>query len=1392
MQKLSDSKKYRFLELLSENTLVQTWFAYNIISEQLCIVKVPSTTADLNNEIKLTFLERSFDSQQCIKSHKITTAIGKTVENGIIQIEYPYLNPKRWRNMTSDDFWRYFPVSLIQVCIIVDYLHFLDLVHCDLKLSNFLIDTSSDDPKITLIDLDFLCPEGTSAQAKIFGTPKHIAPELFDNRKIGYFADNYSLGIILSDCINYLEGDDSRQSNEISSVINNINDLVSKLITKQPTLRPSILINSLEQYKIIDKKKVKIGQKTLLTALLVSKYWTEKKLSLRKKKGLNEFLHSKNNIFGLHDEFVTDLNLLLKKNQLKFLMLFKQLIEKSEITMYEHYWQFDVSDSLLNLIYEQADTIYSDCKLITSNRNFYIESVLEIARDINRSGKSEAVLKSFLILQNSLDLMTNKVDSKKKNTKIEILRALSILTGKLGRIDDSIKYLTCLLELLRENNNDALKIIYRLSFLEMAKHRFKKSEEWIGCGLTFAKKLKNIEIQEDLLRLKAWILSQRGENDQSKKLLFNAEKIAKKNGYDELLSKVYHDIGMLYRREGDFLRAEKFLLKSAKIYKILDLKSGLSSIYGNLSVISFEQSNYRKAIEYGELALNAADQVLNNTIVNNVFLTLAVANSRLNNSYKVAYWLEKIKVSDLFKNSRVFKQRYYLCKGTAESNLGDYQKAKDSLNLGKYFTHPDDPQRYVAESEAVLAEIALYQSNSSSCLEHIENSKVRFSQLQDSSSLAEIDLIEKLNNEINLGIDQRSELISILKNLIQSRCHLFAATCLLYILISKKGNDISSALKTAAPLSSMIKSGDIPIYKAIAQLVNTRGNLLRKRRTNVSNLKKCYRILDSSGQKFFAYFLCNQIADHYLINSQIKLSAAFLKHSRQIADTLNNTHFSEISNDKLSELDAKSAETFLVQKTIFGISEILNEIDDYESAVNKLLDFVIEEVGAERGALLLASTDNPGKLKIKSSVNCDKKSLKDIESISRSIPAYVSKQQKPLIIDDAQYNKRTKEFRSIVIHNIRSVICIPITNGGNNIGVLYLDHHTIPGLFDVGDIMFVKSIANFISIVLSSLQNYRDADMSRQQLKRQLEDLGIKNKIVYRSKIMSELIDKLPDIAKSKASVLIMGESCTGKELVCDYIHKVSARASEPLVILNSSAIASTLIESELFGVARKVATEVEPRDGKFSAADGGTLFLDEIGDMPIEIQAKILRVVEEQVFEKVGSNISISVDIRFIYATNKDIKKLIEQDKFREDLYHRINTIEIVVPPLRERPEDIPELVNHFMNKFLPDENERPTFSEGAMHCMLSYRWPGNIRELRNLVERICILQKGDEIKIKDLPISIAESTEADSDLLLNAKIYELLQQHKGNQSKVASILEIPLSTLRRKIKKFNLDQDI
>jgi DNA-binding NtrC family response regulator/tetratricopeptide (TPR) repeat protein len=242
--------------------------------------------------------------------------------------------------------------------------------------------------------------------------------------------------------------------------------------------------------------------------------------------------------------------------------------------------------------------------------------------------------------------------------------------------------------------------------------------------------------------------------------------------------------------------------------------------------------------------------------------------------------------------------------------------------------------------------------------------------------------------------------------------------------------------------------------------------------------------------------------------------------------------------------------------------------------------------------------------------------------------------------------------------------------------------------------------------------------------------------IIAASPAMNRLLDMVEKVAPTRASVLICGESGTGKELVARALHSLSPRQDQPLVIINCAALPETLLEAELFGIEKGVATGVQARAGKLEQADGGTVFLDEIGDMSLLLQTKLLRALQERSFERVGGSKTITVDIRFVAATNRDLEKAVKAGEFREDLYHRLNVISLELPPLRERPEEIPLLVEHFVRTY-SEEFMRPVhaLTSSAMDFLLRYSWPGNVRELRNVIERAVILAKEGVIAAEDLP---------------------------------------------------------
>ena len=315
--------------------------------------------------------------------------------------------------------------------------------------------------------------------------------------------------------------------------------------------------------------------------------------------------------------------------------------------------------------------------------------------------------------------------------------------------------------------------------------------------------------------------------------------------------------------------------------------------------------------------------------------------------------------------------------------------------------------------------------------------------------------------------------------------------------------------------------------------------------------------------------------------------------------------------------------------------------------------------------------------------------------------------------------------------------------------------------------------------------------------------------IIGKSKLMKEIFKVVKQIADSKSTALIMGDSGTGKELISRAIHYNSNRKSYPFVTINCAAIPDTLIESELFGHEKGAFTNaIERKLGRFEVAHQGTLFLDEIGELSLATQAKILRFLEEKEFNRVGGSKTIKVDVRLITATNKNLNQLIKNGSFREDLYYRINVIPIVIPPLRERKEDIPILIDHFINKFSVENNKNVKgISKEALELLMQYEWPGNVRELENLVERVIALTFNEYIQLNELPLSFKNIPKINGlkEYILDGKvsflqaeeeferevILDALKKTNYIQSHAAEILGISRRILKYKMDKLGINQN-
>jgi len=340
-------------------------------------------------------------------------------------------------------------------------------------------------------------------------------------------------------------------------------------------------------------------------------------------------------------------------------------------------------------------------------------------------------------------------------------------------------------------------------------------------------------------------------------------------------------------------------------------------------------------------------------------------------------------------------------------------------------------------------------------------------------------------------------------------------------------------------------------------------------------------------------------------------------------------------------------------------------------------------------------------------------------------------------------------------------------------------------------------IADMASMAIINARKINQVQRENRDLR---EEIGNKYKIIGGSKCLSKVISDALKVANSKTSTLILGESGTGKELLARLIHQAGARKSTPMVVLNCAALPETLLESELFGHEKGAFTGATSRKiGKFELADEGTIFLDEIAEMSPSMQAKLLQVLQEGVFYRVGGIEPISVDVRVIAATNRDIEKEVAEARFREDLFYRLNVVQINMPPLRDRKEDIPVLADYFLTMFKRETGLQDLrVSEKAMDRMMEYDWPGNVREFKNAIERAVVMGDGKVIVPDDLPISRTKITTSEIETGLTLKealdrfkkefVKKNLEKTGGNRSKAAKVMDIQRTYLSRLISEYGI----
>jgi transcriptional regulator with GAF, ATPase, and Fis domain len=484
---------------------------------------------------------------------------------------------------------------------------------------------------------------------------------------------------------------------------------------------------------------------------------------------------------------------------------------------------------------------------------------------------------------------------------------------------------------------------------------------------------------------------------------------------------------------------------------------------------------------------------------------------------------------------------------------------------------------------------------------------------------------------------------------------------------------------------------------------------------------------------------------------------------------------------------------------LLKISTVVNSTPGFAEMQQRLLELIFEVVPAERGAILLKG-ESPEDLVPSAARTRDSNSGESIR-VSRTVAVQTMRERLSILIDDVSSDSSFANAESLVASHIRAIISAPLVVHDEVQGIIYLDTRDASVTLDEHHLQLLTAIA---SIAAMAIENMRNAERLEDENLRLSEELNIKHTMIGDSPRMRELYRFIAKVAPADATVMLRGESGTGKELAARAVHTNGARAKGPFVAINCATLNETLLESELFGHEKGAFTgAVALKRGKLEIADGGTLFLDEVAELSLNIQAKLLRVLQEREFERVGGTRPIKVDLRVVAATNRDLEADVRNGAFRQDLYYRLNVISFVLPPLRERREDIPLLANYFAAESSKRARRRTVrISPEARSYLIGYSWPGNVRELENVIERAVVLGSIDVVLPEDLPESILEGAASGGihstkfyDALREAKkrlILDALKQATGNHNEAARQLGVHPNNLHRLIRNMNIKDSI
>jgi Nif-specific regulatory protein len=1399
----NSAERFELQTRIATGNLFESFVGFDRRLRRKVLVKRPAEGSSMSQDDCGRILKQSFESACHFRHPNVLSPISGFERDGMYNVVYPYVSESV--DLDTEMFRRNYQELLLQIFSAVDFIHCMGYVHCDLKKDNFRILCRGETHRVLLSDFDLLTASGMQPEGLVFGSPLHIAPEILRNEIVLPQSDHYSLGVMLllmsHNSPSKLEvqlrnvADGSHQElqvtrDDLCRQMGGLVPIVNSLSHYHHVERPANLGHLLREHGsqlAIDASRY---ENHLLWHVIRTRYYMWQKETNGSHKGLLQFLTHDVKLLGIPLELANDFEATSLMSHSDKYRVARKVVSETSVERYADHFYVSPSLGDIEELYARIDGAASP-----NTASQPAISCVQIARTALKLKAKGRFLKAAILLKRLLESDSDEISAKNRASLYVRLGECCRLSGFVADARQDF------IRALASNHLSPTKQIH-VHLQQADLYAIDKDQEehdrFLKGAYAIATANDILHLRLKVLERQLWTVYRKGRSRSALRGFRVLARIAKdhKLATHELI--VQNALGCIEWTLGNLNNAREVLETAIRDCAEYVDSDRLVPLYANLGLVSFDRGEYKEAIEFHSSAkkLNCASS----GIARGAFM-----EASLFSCYVLIGEYEKAEraIANYLEVSRTRGDRgaiglYHLNMGWLNLRRGRYREAEFGLRYATAVFESGSMPWLLGKSLLYLGTLYCWQGKADLSASLRSRAEKISQDAQDRVHLLDSrQLRECLNFVRKRKVDPES-CVELTKEYIGCGNFFGACSCIALLLFSGYSEEVKSVVAESELLRKhLTESAAVfaeAVYSHIHAFDSTEESSIR---VDSSRLKESFRRYSRVGLYFHALYTSLQIEKYYEATEQTGLRLRFLLEALRLAKLLPNPDIASEIEASLARLTT-STDSYRSKYVAFHhVSSLLNTVSDYKSTAQQLLRLALDETSAERGAILL-STEGGKNLRVEAAIDCDHESLSDIINLSKSVIQSVYDRRRGMFVEDALRDETTKSYKSVVVHNILSIACVPLVSQDRLIGVLYLDHHSLPGLFGIDERELIQSVANFIAVAFA---HARTLDLLQRQKNEAVKTLAARGSgtiLITRNREMKDILEKLPIIANSDAAILLRGESGTGKEILATMIHQYSPYRDGPLVSVNCATLDGELLDSELFGIEKGVATGVARREGRLHSADGGTLFLDEIGDMPLATQAKLLRVIETKQFEMVGSNVPETVDVRFVAATNKELNKLISNHSFRSDLYYRINTIEIILPPLRDRPEDVELLIEHFVSTLAPNRALR--FTGSALEILTAYSWPGNVRELRNVVEKMCILHQYGSIDIEMLPTEVAGLRSRDSARTTlrakgsqseKARITELLNDFDWNQSAVARALNLSYTTLQRRIKQYGIVRD-